>query len=83
MNKKRKRLTTKIGNFICAELENLTREELKQVISDCVSLNERNCWWLEHHLKNIVKETAEDFLRLLDEKEKMAKEEQANIQTTQ
>ena len=62
--KEKKRFSREMANLILNNLISMDMDELNEVILECKTLSETNCWWAEYHLKDIIIELASSELEL-------------------
>ena len=68
MSKARK-FTAEVSDFVLGQLGEMTEKELLAVVKECDSLNSFNCGWTRYELRKVIKDFAENQLRLLKEEE--------------
>lgn len=51
-------LTEKLANNFSDYINGLTEEQLEDIIKECDSFTETNCWYLKYDLKDVIKDYA-------------------------
>jgi len=59
-----RRLTEQIADLVYEWIQERSEEELHNLIPECASRTETNCGWVAYGLRYVVRELAENELRL-------------------
>ena len=60
-----KRLTARLSDLLCKEIDSASEDGLRKIMEDCDSLSTTNCSWIEYDLRTIVRDMAQDQLRVV------------------
>lgn len=54
----------KVGEMVLNELQEMSIEQLSEVIAECNGFTTTNCWWAEYDLRNVLRNWAEEIYRI-------------------
>jgi hypothetical protein len=66
MKKIKETFSGKIADYLVENLKRLTDNDLRDIVVQCSSLTETNCWWVEYRLREIITDVTLNELELRD-----------------